>query len=91
MSEILREIQDEIDELDRWTTKELEDWEYLEDAVAGLHDLYRPDGGMDCGACGFTYWQHPFTGHRDGTFSRADDENPHYYLHILCSGDLIKL
>jgi hypothetical protein len=48
---------------------------------AALEGFYRASGDCECPTCGEPYRKHPFTPHRAW----------HGDLHLLCTGDVVKL
>jgi hypothetical protein len=46
--------------------------------------MFRASGDCECPVCGAEYWRHPFTPHR--AFGDGDP-----YLHLLCTGEVVKL
>ena len=46
--------------------------------------MFRASGDCECPVCGRAYWQHGWTPHR-----AFGDGEP--YLHLLCTGEVVKL
>lgn len=81
ISDFMEAVRDDEPEW-RWSADELEAWEYEEETLS--LQIERADGSCTCQQCGFTYHNHPFSGHTDGTQYR-------YFLRLLCDGALVKL